>query len=173
MEQLAEDVTATNAWELSERRRAEESYRLLFESNPCPMWVFDNETHRFLAVNDVAVASYGYSRAEFLAMAIEDIRPGDDVKRLHLDIADHELNPGLRKAGIWRHKRKDGTELDVEITTHDHRFEGLCGPSRHGTGRDRARAGRAGYVGATRYRDLFENASDLISTADLESGSRT
>ena len=75
---LAEDVNVLVASvhaELLERRRAEESYRLLFESNPTPMWVFDAETHRFLAVNDAAMGAYGYSRDEFLAMTISDIRP--------------------------------------------------------------------------------------------------
>jgi two-component system cell cycle sensor histidine kinase/response regulator CckA len=169
VEALADDISAVNGWELDERRHAEESYRLLFESNPCPMWVFDNETHRFLAVNDVAVAGYGYSRAEFLSMRIEDIRSSEDIERLRLDIADHELHPGLRKAGIWRHRRKDGTELDAEITSHDHRFEGRAARvvmSLDVT--ERMQAEQALRRSEARYRDLFENASDLIATVDLD-----
>ena len=60
-------------------RKSEAQYRLLFESNPQPMWVYDLSTLRFLAVNDAAIHHYGYTRAEFLDMTIMDIRPEDDV----------------------------------------------------------------------------------------------
>jgi two-component system cell cycle sensor histidine kinase/response regulator CckA len=169
---LAEDVNALTTsvhTELYERRSAEESYRLLFERNPSPMWVFDAETHRFLAVNDVAVAGYGYSRDEFLAMGIEDIRRTDDVGRLNGDIATHESQSGLRNAGIWRHRRKDGTELDAEITSHDHRFEGRAARVVMALNvTERIEAEHALRRSEARYRDLFENASDLIATVDLE-----
>jgi two-component system cell cycle sensor histidine kinase/response regulator CckA len=169
---LAEDVNALTASvhrELHERRRAEESYRLLFEGNPSPMWVFDAETHRFLAVNDAAIAAYGYSRDEFVALAIEDIRSPEEVSRLNTVLADRELDSGLRSAGIWRHKRKDGTEFDAEINSHDHRFEGRA--ARVVIALDvteRVQAERALRRSEARYRDLFENASDLIVTGDLD-----
>ena len=63
-------------------RKSETQYRLLFESNPQAMWVYDQETRRFLAVNDAAVQRYGYSRAEFLSMTIQDIRPPEENRRL-------------------------------------------------------------------------------------------
>lgn len=52
-----------------------EGYRLLFESHPQPMWLYDVESLAFLAINEAAVERYGYSREEFLAMTIADIRP--------------------------------------------------------------------------------------------------
>ena len=58
---------------------SERRYRTLFESNPHPMWVYDVESLKFLTVNDAAVAHYGYSREEFLAMTIMDIRPVEDI----------------------------------------------------------------------------------------------
>ena len=61
-------------------RKSEAQYRLLFESNPQAMWVYDLATLRFLAVNCAAVRHYGYSRTEFLDMTIMDIRPPEDVK---------------------------------------------------------------------------------------------
>ena len=169
---LGEDVNALTAAvqrELQERRRAEESYRLLFENNPRPMWVFDYETHGFLAVNDAALASYGYTRDEFLAMVIEDIRPPSEVDRLHALLANPELETGLRQVGVWRHKRKDGTEFDAEIYSHDHQFEGRRARvvmSLDVT--ERIRAEEALRRSEARYRDLFENASDLIVTGDLD-----
>ena len=57
----------------------QEQYRLLFESNPHPMWVFDRETMRFLAVNDAAVEQYGYSKEEFLSMTLAQIRSPEDA----------------------------------------------------------------------------------------------
>jgi PAS domain S-box-containing protein len=116
VEGIDQDVTA--------RRLADEAmcasearYRLLFESNPHPMWVFDVGSLRFRAVNEAAVSAYGYSRAEFLAMTIRDIRPAEDVQRLDATIAG--LAPGPSRSGPWRHRRKDGTAFDVEVSTHD------------------------------------------------------
>jgi PAS domain S-box-containing protein len=60
----------------------EERYRLLFDDNPQPMWLFDAETLAFLEVNNAAIENYGYSREEFLQMTILDIRPQEDVVRL-------------------------------------------------------------------------------------------
>ena len=74
-------------------------YRLLFESNPQSMWVYDLATLRFLAVNDAAVHHYGYSRAEFLRMTPKDIRPQEDVKLLENYIAaqsDEIVSPQTR-----------------------------------------------------------------------------
>src|SRR5436853_489031 len=64
-------------------QESEAQYRALFESTPYPMWVFDLETHRVLAVNGAAIKHYGYSREEFLALRIEDLRPGEDIPALH------------------------------------------------------------------------------------------
>jgi two-component system, cell cycle sensor histidine kinase and response regulator CckA len=98
----------------------EERYRLMFEANPMPMWVFDSETLAFLAVNDAAVQHYGYSRAEFMAMSIKDIRPPEDVGAMLDDVAQHaDLH-----AGVWRHVKKDGTVIRVEVTAHSFLVDG-------------------------------------------------
>jgi two-component system, cell cycle sensor histidine kinase and response regulator CckA len=102
---------------------SEERYRLLFEANPLPMWVYDAKTLRFLAVNDAAVRHYGYTRAEFLAMSITDIRPREDVETLLTDL-ERRGGPGSPTPGVWRHQKKDGTLIDVEITAGKVMFEG-------------------------------------------------
>ncbi len=104
-------------------RASELSYRQLFAANPHPMWVYDLETLRFLAVNDAAVAHYGYSRDEFQAMTIADIRPAEDILRLLENVA-HVEEGRIDEAGIWRHRKKDGTLIDVEITSHVFDFGG-------------------------------------------------
>ena len=103
-------------------RESEERYRLLFVSNPTPMWVYDLETLRFLAVNDTAVERYGYARNEFLAMTIRDIRPAEDVPALERSVPGAQ--DGSEHAGIGRHRTRDGRILKVEITSHELTFSG-------------------------------------------------
>ena len=95
----------------------EEQFRQLFARNPVPLWVFDLETLRFLEVNDVACAHYGYSRQEFLGMTIRDIRPPDDVPHLEQWITGDGAT--TLKSGPWRHLRKDGSAIMVEIDSQD------------------------------------------------------
>jgi two-component system cell cycle sensor histidine kinase/response regulator CckA len=112
---VARDVTEGKRAE--ERLRAsEEWYRLLFDANPLPLWVYDIETLAFLAVNDAAVKHYGYSRAEFLAMRITDIRPEEDVPKV-LAAARAPDRPDF-EGGVWRHRTKDGRTILVEVVTH-------------------------------------------------------
>ena len=105
-------------------RESEERYRLLFDSNPHPMWVYDLETLSFLAVNSAAVHRYGYSRQEFLAMTVKDIRPPEQVPALLEAVANVRDGDGINPSGVWKHRRKDGTVIDVEITSHPIDFTG-------------------------------------------------
>jgi PAS domain S-box-containing protein len=101
--------------------RSEERYRLLFDQNPLAMWVYDIETLAFLDVNESAVRRYGYSRAEFLTMTIADIRPAEDIPDM---LANIRSAPGSPIPRTWRHRRKDGSLIDVEITAGRIVFEG-------------------------------------------------
>ena len=103
-------------------RRSERNSRLLFESSPLPMWVYDRETLAFLAVNDAAIAHYGWSRNELLSMNITEIRPPEEMIRLLEDLeADR---PDLQRSGSWIHKTKDGRLIDVEVLSHTIEYEG-------------------------------------------------
>ena len=97
-------------------------YQLLFDANPSPMWVYDVETLAFLAVNDAAVAAYGYSREEFLAMTIADIRPAEDVPALLATVAQFGQAPTVSTGS--RHRKKNGTVIAVEISARPLRFGG-------------------------------------------------
>ncbi|HYL13402.1 MAG TPA: response regulator [Terriglobales bacterium] len=99
-----------------ELRESEEQYRLLFHANPHPMWVFDSVTLRFLTVNQAAIHHYGYSLQEFLSMTVKDIRPGEDVDRF-LKSVGPRVDAGESYSQLWRHKKKDGTIIDVEISS--------------------------------------------------------
>lgn len=108
------------------RRQGEEHYRLLFEHNPQPMWVYDLDTLRFLDVNDAAIHHYGYSREEFLGMTIKEIRPPEDIPAL-LDMIERSMGKGLGMSGVWRHRKKDRSLIYVEIVSHPLPFGGRRG----------------------------------------------
>jgi PAS domain S-box-containing protein len=106
--------------EITEVKRAqsalgisEQEYRILFANNPLPMWVFDEETLTFLAVNEAAIDHYQYSRQEFLAMTILEIRPPEELPRLAAQLAGKGLE--ILEARVWKHRKKDGTRIDVEV----------------------------------------------------------
>lgn len=99
-----------------ELRDSEKQYRLLFNSNPQPMWVYDLETLRILAVNDAALDHYGYSRDEFLSFTIKDIRPPEDIPKLLATIHEYLEQGASRDAGVWRHRKKNGKIIYVKIT---------------------------------------------------------
>jgi PAS domain S-box-containing protein len=112
----------TGALTLSEAR-----HRLLFENSPLPMWVYDLETLRFLAVNGAATSSYGYSMEEFLGMTIEDIRPPEELPALRRDVAETPPTAIARSSRLWKHRKKDGALILVEITSHDLTLDGRRG----------------------------------------------
>ena len=127
-----EPALLVNAQDVTDRVRAEERqeesesrYRALFDLNPFPMWVFARATLRFLAVNDAAVQAYGYSRSEFLDMSLREIRPQEDVSTLEESLRGQS---GNRVEGVWRHRKKNGTVIDVAIRSTDFDFAGT--PSR-------------------------------------------
>src|SRR4051794_30928442 len=96
---------------------------MLFEASPVPTWVYDEETLRFLAVNDAAVRQYGWTREEFLSMKITEIRPSADVDAVLAGIRDgSSFGSPAREA--WRHRLRDGTAIDVEISAGRLEFGG-------------------------------------------------
>src|SRR5579864_883879 len=105
-----------------ELRQSEERYHLLFDSNPHPVWVYDLKTLAILDVNPSAVRNYGYSREEFLSLTIKDIRPPEDIPALLESAA--KATPGTETAGVWKHRKKDGTLIDVDITSRPLIYDG-------------------------------------------------
>lgn len=100
-------------------KKSEEEYKLLFEGNPIPMMAIDIETLRITTVNDACVQFYGYSREEFGKLTIRDIRPPEDLMKLDNELVRlREFSNGLVKSGEWRHTRKDGSIVYVEIVSH-------------------------------------------------------
>ncbi len=104
-----------------ELRRAEERYGALFEAAPFPMWVFDRDSLTILAVNDEAVLHYGYTREEFTKLSVADLRPLEDASQFK---GADSYPPTLDRGSAWRHRKKDGSIIRVEIKAHDLEYVG-------------------------------------------------
>src|SRR5579875_1117023 len=111
---LEEEILAAN--------RTSADYRVLFENNPSPMWIYDLETLRFLRVNDAAQRIYGYTQEEFQQMTLVDIRPPEEVPRMLEDVG--LAREELVFSGPWTHVLKDGKQVKVEVAAHTIHFEG-------------------------------------------------
>ncbi|HJT23874.1 MAG TPA: PAS domain S-box protein, partial [bacterium] len=98
-------------------------YKLLFHSNPNPMWIYDLETLGILAVNAAAVQKYGYSEREFLSLNLKDFRPASEIPDLLKRVGEYKENFSVIKETV-RHLLKDGTVIDVEVMSHPIDFEG-------------------------------------------------
>lgn len=105
-----------------EAARQREEYRVLFDGNPHPMWIFDQDSLAFLKVNAAAIAHYGYSQEDFLSKTLRDIRPAEDIPRMEHRLKDAGENP--LHTGPWTHIRKDGSTIQVEVDSHRIKFEG-------------------------------------------------
>lgn len=101
---------------------SEEKYRNMFMDNPQPMWIYDMDTLAFLEVNEAAVRHYGYSREEFMSMNLKDIRPADEIETFLKNIK--LTRKENYQSGEWRHLKKNGELIYVEITSHNAVFKG-------------------------------------------------
>ena len=145
---------------------SEQQYRLLFEHNPNPMWVYDDSTREFLAVNEAAIERYGYTREEFLSMTRHDLRveSGTGVSRgiktpANITADDRGWN--------GRHLKKDGSVIDVAVTSRAIVFDGhkACLALALDV-TDQKRAEEALRQSEQRTRVIIDNALDAVISMD-------
>lgn len=108
---------------LSEMVAVQRSFNLLFEDNPQPMWIYDNNTLEIMAVNPAACKVYGYSANEFRKLKITDLRKKEDVPLLMQTLS--EYGDDLRQSGPWKHLKKDGETIIVQVISHPLRSAGI------------------------------------------------
>ena len=118
---ISRDITEQKEAE-QRLRLSEKKYKLLFESNPMPMWMLSLSDHSFIDVNEAALKHYGYTRKEFLALNATEIRPKEEQER-YLDESKRHI-PGLSYRGTWPHKKRDGSIIYVDIHANDLVYEG-------------------------------------------------
>jgi diguanylate cyclase (GGDEF)-like protein/PAS domain S-box-containing protein len=119
------DILSLTISDVTALKRREASFRLLFDNNPMPMWVFDAQTTGFLSVNDAAVQHYGYSRATFLGMKLRQIWPEDEWVS-HTE-AVQQVGDAYNSTRSWRHLKADGSEIEVLTFGRRVSFEGRDG----------------------------------------------
>jgi len=177
LEQKVRELEATNGrlrTEIAERtaaevarRESELRYRSLFEAITEPLFVYDRETLRYLAVNQAAVDRYGYSRDEFLTMTIKDIRPPEDIPAL-LEMVGRSLGDSEVR-GVWRHRTKSGEILEVEIFAYGLTWSGK--PASLVEARDVTQIRKAGAELARTsqlLKAVVEGTTDTVFVKDLE-----
>lgn len=117
---ILSDITEKKEAELK-LAQSEYIYRSLFDNNPNPLWIYNTETLRFLAVNRAAIDKYGYSEEEFLSMTLADIRPAEDIEKLRATVG--RLGRYSHSKG-WRHYTKKGHLLYVNISGYATTYKG-------------------------------------------------
>jgi diguanylate cyclase (GGDEF)-like protein/PAS domain S-box-containing protein len=119
------DILSLTVSDVTALKRREASFRLLFDNNPMPMWVFDAETTGFISVNDAAVQHYGYSRETFLRMKLREIWPEDEWVT-HSE-ALQQVGDTYHSGRNWRHLKVDGSEIQVLTFGRRVAFDGRDG----------------------------------------------
>jgi diguanylate cyclase (GGDEF)-like protein/PAS domain S-box-containing protein len=135
--------------DITELKRREASFRLLFDENPVPMCVYDHKTLRFLAVNQALIDHHGYSREQFLSMSIHDITPSEEREAARASIAT--LNQNISHSGrTWRHIKADGSEIliaaysrGIDYENHSARLNAIIDVTERVRAEEQMRATRA------------------------------
>ena len=115
-EELQREITLRRQGE-EELRKSKEQYRVLFDDNPLPMWIIDLRTLHFLAFNTAALRHYGFSGAEFGEMTADQLYDPGELEAFAADVA--ETSPAVQRRGSWRHRKRDGALIEVEISALD------------------------------------------------------
>ncbi len=141
--------------------RSREQQRFLFDNIPHPVWVYDSNTLAIKDVNQSAIASYGYSREEFLSFTIKDLRPDEDIPALLESV--QSMPNGEKAASIWRHRKKTGELINVEITSGGVEFDGKAARLVVATDiTERKKVVEALRSSEQKFRGLLEAAPDAI-----------
>lgn len=115
------DITERKKIE-EELRLSEQKYKLLFDSNPLPMWMIAKNDLSIIAVNHAATKNYGYTAEEFLSMTIKDVRPPEEWAEMYRGYAEEAPLWGNTMTTL--HRKKNGSMINVQIFGQDIIYEG-------------------------------------------------
>jgi len=144
-------------------------YERLFYDHPIPMWIYDKNTLRFMSVNNAAISKYGYTRKEFYNLTLKNIRNSDEIPYLMRNI--EERCNGVEYRGIWKHRKKDGTDFFVEIYAHSVTYRGK--DARFIMAKDvddQVRATQRASAEGVRYELLAQATNDAVYDRNLITG---
>lgn len=97
------------------------AFQEVLNQTPHPMLVVDADS-RVVAVNPAAVVAYGYDREAFVGMTVSDITDTSEHQRLKACVGSGDAS--VRSSGRWKHVRRDGSPLVVDVTSYGLRFDG-------------------------------------------------
>lgn len=163
-----------NRMKRADQKRVER-YRVLFDGNPIPMWVYDAETLIFSDVNRAAMRQYGYTRNEFLQMTILNLRPDGDIAAVREGIAQLlregiSADPVPMPVGVWEHHRRDGSSLQVDVNVVLFRREGRTAILASALDiTEKLASEKALKISEERYRHMFENTPLPMWVVDMQS----
>ena len=163
------DKTETVRYE-KQLEEAETKTRFHFENSAYPMIIWDFETKDIVDVNQKAIECYGYSREEFLKMSTKQLRPPEDIE-LFVDATQDLQHYGLRHHKIWRHIKKTGEVMFMEVSAYVTTLNGRVVSITHNQDvTERLNAEKELKASEEKYAALFMGASDAIFVADAETG---
>jgi two-component system cell cycle sensor histidine kinase/response regulator CckA len=155
-------LRSARAFMMEALRQSEANSLFLFAHNPLPMWVLKRGSLEFLEVNDAAIEHYGYERMDFLRMKAGDLHPAEEVPRFVTALQDEFRR--IEDAGHWRHRKKNGSLIDVELSLQRMEFAGH--PAALVVAQDITERRRAEEE-KQKFFTLVENCRDFIAVADL------
>ncbi|MBI5954827.1 MAG: PAS domain S-box protein [Chloroflexi bacterium] len=154
--------------ELEERKQTEEQLQLLkysIDIAPDGAYWMDKDG-RFLYANEAGCRALGYTNEELMQMRVSEVNPRATPERWSQVWREIKKKKSIEIRSV--HRRKDGSEFPVELTSTYVEFgkrEYCNGFAKDIT--ERVQAEEKIKLSEARYRSLVETQSDLISRSDL------
>ncbi len=102
---------------LRDLEESQTRYRVMFNTSAVPMWLYEPGSLRLVNANRAALSQYGYRRATFVTLCVPDLLDGDELPRFREFVANASPQTDSVNAGVWKHRRSDGSPLMVEVVS--------------------------------------------------------
>lgn len=147
-------------------KEAKKQYQELFDLSPLPQWVYNTEDYTFQDVNQAAIAHYGYSKEEFLAMTIKEIRPREDLEYF-LKTMNKDVKEGMFHKMVARHLKKNGEIIDVQVEGNPILYQGESARLVLAVDiTEKSRAQQALIASERKFKALVQDGLDILAILD-------